>query len=235
VAEELAKLAALGSTDDSGEPDYRRFAHERCYRVPRDVMAVIDHNPDLLGGIVETAPARFRGLLTDAIAQVAGRQSATDIARTLISTSVGLNTRQTPTIGISRTSASRFACSCPNEPTCRGGPAARPDRPIDAGSAGSVRDPRGAGRRPSGDGAGPYRGEQHAVELRQAAMSGSSSRPRIVQRARTPTVVFPHRLQSVCRRVIRCASAPRSADRGRSIDPGAVVGPPTPLSTASPS
>jgi AcrR family transcriptional regulator len=56
----------------------------------RDVMAVIDHNPDLLGRIVETAPARFQELITDAIAQVADRQSAADIAQTLISTSVGL-------------------------------------------------------------------------------------------------------------------------------------------------
>ena len=56
----------------------------------RDVMAVIDHNPDLLGRIVETAPARFRELITDAIGQVADRQSAADIAQTLISTSLGL-------------------------------------------------------------------------------------------------------------------------------------------------
>lgn len=56
----------------------------------RDVMAVIDHNPDLLGTIVETAPARFRELITDAIAQVVDRPSATDIAQTLLSTSLGL-------------------------------------------------------------------------------------------------------------------------------------------------
>jgi hypothetical protein len=56
----------------------------------RDVIGVIDHNPDLLGEIVETAPARFRELITDAIAQVADRQSAVDIAQTLISTSIGL-------------------------------------------------------------------------------------------------------------------------------------------------
>jgi AcrR family transcriptional regulator len=56
----------------------------------RDVMDVVENNPDLLGEIVETAPARFRELITDAIAQVADRQSAADIAQTLISTSVGL-------------------------------------------------------------------------------------------------------------------------------------------------
>lgn len=33
-------------------------------------LTLIDHNPDLLGRIVETAPARFRELITDAIAQV---------------------------------------------------------------------------------------------------------------------------------------------------------------------
>jgi AcrR family transcriptional regulator len=56
----------------------------------RDVMGVIEQNPDLLGGIVETAPVRFRQSVTDAIAQVTDRQSATDIAQTLISTSLGL-------------------------------------------------------------------------------------------------------------------------------------------------
>ena len=56
----------------------------------RDVIGVIDHNPDLLGGIVQTAPARFQELIIDAIAQVADRQAATDIAQTLISTSLGL-------------------------------------------------------------------------------------------------------------------------------------------------
>jgi hypothetical protein len=56
----------------------------------RDVPAVIDDNPDLLGEIVESAPRRFAELVTEAIAQVTGPRAAEDIAQTLISTSVGL-------------------------------------------------------------------------------------------------------------------------------------------------
>lgn len=56
----------------------------------RDVTGVIEQNPDLLGDIVETAPARFEALVTDALAEVTGRATATRVAQTLISASVGL-------------------------------------------------------------------------------------------------------------------------------------------------
>ncbi|MEV5721417.1 TetR/AcrR family transcriptional regulator [Amycolatopsis mediterranei] len=56
----------------------------------RDVTSVIGQNPDLLGEIVETAPARFADLITDAIAETSERASATRIAQTLISVSIGL-------------------------------------------------------------------------------------------------------------------------------------------------
>jgi AcrR family transcriptional regulator len=56
----------------------------------RDVVGVINQNPDLLGPIVETAPRRFEELVTDAIAEASGRASAIRIAQTLISTSIGL-------------------------------------------------------------------------------------------------------------------------------------------------
>ncbi|MFC5947507.1 TetR/AcrR family transcriptional regulator [Pseudonocardia lutea] len=56
----------------------------------RDVEDVIDDNPDLLGEIVHTAPARFRQLIVDTLAPATGAQAALDIAQTLISTSLGL-------------------------------------------------------------------------------------------------------------------------------------------------
>ncbi|MGW2307431.1 TetR/AcrR family transcriptional regulator [Actinomadura luteofluorescens] len=56
----------------------------------RDVTAVIEANPGLLGEIVETMPRRFEELITDAIAVGSGREAASSIAQTLISTSIGL-------------------------------------------------------------------------------------------------------------------------------------------------
>lgn len=56
----------------------------------RDAERVIEDNPGLLGEIIETAPRRFEELVTDAIAAEAGREAAPAIARTLISTSIGL-------------------------------------------------------------------------------------------------------------------------------------------------
>ncbi|WP_290059511.1 TetR/AcrR family transcriptional regulator [Amycolatopsis solani] len=55
----------------------------------RDVPGVIEENPDLLGEIVRTAPKRFEELVTNAIAVVSG-DSASAIAQTLISASIGL-------------------------------------------------------------------------------------------------------------------------------------------------
>ncbi|GAA3567055.1 TetR/AcrR family transcriptional regulator [Microlunatus spumicola] len=55
----------------------------------RDVTAVIDANPDLLGPVVETAPRRFAELVTQALA-VERPQDAVPLARTLVSTSIGL-------------------------------------------------------------------------------------------------------------------------------------------------
>ncbi|WP_435853359.1 TetR/AcrR family transcriptional regulator [Streptomyces smyrnaeus] len=56
----------------------------------RDVAEVVEANPGLLGEIVETAPRRFEELITDAIAVETGRAAAPDVARTMISTSIGL-------------------------------------------------------------------------------------------------------------------------------------------------
>ncbi|MDT0611825.1 TetR/AcrR family transcriptional regulator [Streptomyces lancefieldiae] len=56
----------------------------------RDVAAVIEGNPDLLGEIVDTAPRRFEELITDAIAVDSGREAAAPVAQTMISASIGL-------------------------------------------------------------------------------------------------------------------------------------------------
>ncbi|MDF3300366.1 TetR/AcrR family transcriptional regulator [Streptomyces tropicalis] len=56
----------------------------------RDVAEVVEANPDLLGEMVETVPRRFEELVTDAIAAETGREAAPAVARTVISTSIGL-------------------------------------------------------------------------------------------------------------------------------------------------
>ena len=56
----------------------------------RDISAVIEDNPDLLGAIVNTTPRRFEKLITDAIAVESGPATATRVARTLISASIGI-------------------------------------------------------------------------------------------------------------------------------------------------
>jgi AcrR family transcriptional regulator len=61
----------------------------------RDVTAVIEDNPDLLGEIVETTPRRFEELITDAIAVEVGREAAPSVAQTMISASIGLKHQAT--------------------------------------------------------------------------------------------------------------------------------------------
>lgn len=56
----------------------------------RDVAAVIEDNPGLLGEIVETTPRRFEELITDAIAVESGQDAAPLVAQTMISASIGL-------------------------------------------------------------------------------------------------------------------------------------------------
>jgi AcrR family transcriptional regulator len=56
----------------------------------RDISTVIEDNPDLLGSIVDAAPRRFEELITDAIADESGQAMATRVAKTLISTSIGI-------------------------------------------------------------------------------------------------------------------------------------------------
>ena len=55
-----------------------------------DIATVIEDNPDLLGTIAETTPRRFELLVSRAIAAEIGESSATDVARTMISASIGI-------------------------------------------------------------------------------------------------------------------------------------------------
>jgi AcrR family transcriptional regulator len=95
LGEDLA--AAEQVLADTGRPlhgrlldAFDRWAGRYVGPMSRDVAGVIEENPDLLGPIVETAPRRFEELVTDAIAEEVGRASAVDVARTLISASVGV-------------------------------------------------------------------------------------------------------------------------------------------------
>ncbi len=88
--------AAERSLGSSARPLRRRivdaFDHwaGRYVGPARDVEGVVDDNPDLLGEIVHTAPARFRQLIVDTLTPATGARAALDIAQTLVSTSLGL-------------------------------------------------------------------------------------------------------------------------------------------------
>jgi AcrR family transcriptional regulator len=78
---------------DTGEPlrarlvsAFDRWAGRYVGPMSRDVPAVIEQNPDLLGEIVRTAPKRFEELVVAAV----GGETAAGVVQTLISASVGL-------------------------------------------------------------------------------------------------------------------------------------------------
>jgi AcrR family transcriptional regulator len=69
---------------------FDRWAGRYVGPLARDVVALIEDNPDLLGEIAETTPRRFEELITDAIAGESGHETATPVAQTMISASIGL-------------------------------------------------------------------------------------------------------------------------------------------------
>jgi AcrR family transcriptional regulator len=87
-------LAAAGEIlADDGEPlrarligAFDRWAGRYVGPMSRDIPAVIEQNPDLLGPITGTAPKRFEELVVAAV----GGEAAAGVAQTLISASVGL-------------------------------------------------------------------------------------------------------------------------------------------------
>lgn len=71
---------------------FDRWAGRYIGPMARDIPAVIEDNPALLGNIVEVAPRRFRALVTKAVAAApkGDRKIAQAVAQTLISTSIGI-------------------------------------------------------------------------------------------------------------------------------------------------
>jgi len=69
---------------------FDRWAGRYIGPLSRGVPAVIEDNPGLLGTIVETMPRRFGELLTEALATEVGAATASKVAQTLISTSIGI-------------------------------------------------------------------------------------------------------------------------------------------------
>jgi AcrR family transcriptional regulator len=70
---------------------FDRWAGRYVGPLTRDVAAVIEDNPELLGDIVVSAPKRFASLVTGAIA-AEGRdpETAVALAQTMISASIGI-------------------------------------------------------------------------------------------------------------------------------------------------
>lgn len=90
LTQDLAAASrALTSSRPLRDRVVEAFDHWAGRYIGTDIPEVIAENPDLLGDIVVTAPARFEQLLTDAI-------GSPDRAQTLISTSIGLK-HQVPT------------------------------------------------------------------------------------------------------------------------------------------
>ena len=56
----------------------------------REVAALVEDNPDLLGPVAEEAPRRFARLVTDALAGTLEPTPAEHVAQTLISASIGI-------------------------------------------------------------------------------------------------------------------------------------------------
>lgn len=56
----------------------------------REVTTLVDEHPDLLGPVVQTAPRRFAELVTQALAAGSDAAAATQLAQTLVSTSIGV-------------------------------------------------------------------------------------------------------------------------------------------------
>ncbi|GHD89517.1 TetR/AcrR family transcriptional regulator [Streptomyces naganishii] len=69
---------------------FDRWAGRYVGPLTRDIAVVVEDNPDLLGEIAKTAPRRFEELITEAIAAESGQETATAVAQTLISASIGL-------------------------------------------------------------------------------------------------------------------------------------------------
>jgi AcrR family transcriptional regulator len=69
---------------------FDRWAGRYVGPMTRDISAVIEENPALLGEIVEVWPRRFAELITDAVATSETTEVTVALAATMISTSIGI-------------------------------------------------------------------------------------------------------------------------------------------------
>jgi AcrR family transcriptional regulator len=93
VAEVQRILASDRPIRDRLLDSFDRWAGRYVGALARDVAAVIEDNPQLLGDIVVSTPQRFANLVTDAIAAQArmpDRETAGALAQTMISASIGI-------------------------------------------------------------------------------------------------------------------------------------------------
>ncbi|MFI7385276.1 TetR/AcrR family transcriptional regulator [Streptomyces sp. NPDC049813] len=95
VERDIAAVAHVLAEADRPLPQrlleaFDRWAGRYVGPPARDIAAVVEDNPDLIGRIAQAAPQRFEELIMDAIAVDAGRARAVRVAQTMISTSIGL-------------------------------------------------------------------------------------------------------------------------------------------------
>jgi AcrR family transcriptional regulator len=94
LEDDLAQVdVILGSKDrplaDRMLDAFDRWAGRYIGPMARDISAVMDDNPDLLGDLVTTAPLRFRSLVATAIA-ASGPKHSDAVTDTLISAAIGI-------------------------------------------------------------------------------------------------------------------------------------------------
>jgi AcrR family transcriptional regulator len=98
LEEDIAEVERiLGESDrplrDRLLDSFDRWGGRYIGPMTRDIAAVIEDNPELLGEIVELSPQRFADLITNAVAAQAGkpdRETANALAQTMISTAIGI-------------------------------------------------------------------------------------------------------------------------------------------------
>ena len=90
VAVEHALSGSAGTLQQRLVRAFDAWAGRYLGPLTRDIAAVVDDNPDVLGPVAKSAPQRFAQLITDAISTQQDRRSAELVAQTLISTSIGI-------------------------------------------------------------------------------------------------------------------------------------------------
>lgn len=94
LEDDLAEVGVILAVQDRPLSDrmldaFDRWAGRYIGPMARDISAVMDDNPDLLGDLVTTAPLRFRALVGTAIA-VSDPKRSDAVTDTLISVAIGI-------------------------------------------------------------------------------------------------------------------------------------------------